>query len=247
MRILVTPERLQEIAAHLRRASDWLEQALRTFRHVWAELDWETRQAADLEMLFLQAQRQAMLLQEEAERLTRYVQERGQAFAQADLEGNALLAQTTTAFRALTIASGTTFSLIATFPAVRAEAYTRLGMLFSGEPPQALIPLTRVPLEAEERRALINFNPASLLAKMDAPGRLQELFEPTQIPRWNEQVNQAMSRWEQARLQFAPQSPQAQAAYRQYLETLLFKIPFRSPQAKAGIILAEILSKAYAG
>ncbi len=244
MRILVTPDRLQEMAVSMRQASLELEQALLALRRAWAELDWETRQAAALEALFVQAQRQAMALQEEAERLARFLNERAAAFSQADTESSASLAQTTAAFRALSVAATSALPLVTTFPSARAEGYARLGALLPSSPFKPLVRLTRVPIEAEERRALLDFGADFLISKIELLGLLKDLWDVTRIPQWNEQVNRAVAAWEQAQRQFGASSPQAQAAYGQYLETLLFKMPFFGTSAKAGLALLKILGRA---
>ncbi len=244
MRILVTPDRLREMAVSLRQASLGLEEALLTLRRAWTELDWETRQAAGLEALFVQAQRQAMALQEEAERLTRFLNERAAAFSQADAESSASLAQTAAAFRALSVAATSALPLAATFPLARAEGYARLGALLPDSPFEPLLRLTRVPVEAEERRALLDFGADFFISKIEPLGTLKDLWDLTRIPQWNEQVNQAVTAWEQARRQFGATSPQAQAAYGQYLETLLFKMPFFGTPAEAGLALLKILGRA---
>jgi hypothetical protein len=244
MRILVVPERLNEMALAMRRASLELEEALLALRRAWASLDWEVRQSPDIEALFVQAQRQAMALQEEAERLGRFLEARAAAFSQADAEGSASLTQTAAAFRALSLAATSTLPLAATFPSARAEGYARLGTLLPGSPFEPLVRLTRVPVEAEERRALLDFGADFLISKIEPLGTLKDLWDLTRIPAWNAQVNQAVAAWEQARRQFGAASPQAQAAYGQYLDTLLFQMPLVGTAARAFLSLLKILGRA---
>jgi len=244
MRILVVPETLRAQAVQLRQAALRLEELQQQVQCAWARLDWEVRGQAQVEALFTQARRQAIALQEEAERLARFVLERAAAFEEADAAGSASLAQTAAAFHALSATEGMVLPIAATFPAERAEGYARLGALLPGVPLTPLIRLTRVPVEAEERRALLDFGADFLLSKAKSLGLLKDLLDVTQIPRWNEQVNQAVAAWEQARRQFGAQSPQAQAAYGHYFETLLFKMPFFGTPARAGIALLKILGRA---
>ncbi len=244
MRILVVPERLSEMALAMRQASLELEEALLALRRAWASLDWEVRQAPGIEALFVQAQRQAMALQEEAERLSRFLSERAAAFSQADAEGSASLTQIAAAFRSLNVAVNA-LPLSATFPSARAEGYGQLGRLLPDSPLDPLLRLTRVPLEAEERRALLDFGADFLISKIEPLGLFKDLWDLTRIPHWNEQVNQAVAAWQQARQQFGAGSPQAQAAYGRYLDVLLFKMPFFGTSAKAGLALLRILGRVH--
>ena len=244
MRILVVPESLRARAIQLRQAAIELEELQQQVQRAWAGLDWEVRGQAQVEVLFTQARRQALALQEEAERLARVVLERAAAFEEADAAGSASLAQTAAAFHALSTPAGMALPLTTTFPTARAEGYARLGALLPGVPLTPLIRLTRVPVEAEERRALLDFSADFLVSKVEPLGLLKDLLDVTHIPRWNEQVNQAVATWEQARRQFGAQSPQAQAAYDHYLETLLFKMPFFGTPARAGMALLKILGRA---
>jgi len=244
MRILVVPETLRAQAVQLRQAALQLEELHQQVQRAYANLDWEARGQTQVEILFIQVRRQALALQEEAERLARFLLERADAFERADADGSTALAQTMAALPILRAIAETTLPLATIFPTGRAESYTRLGALLSGTPLAPLIHLTRIPIEAEEHRALLDFSTEFLLSRIEPLGTLKDLFDMTQIPRWNEQGNQAVAAWEQARRQFGAQSPQAQAAYGHYVETMLFKMPFFGTLARAGISILKILGRA---
>jgi len=244
MRILVVPETLRAQAVQLRQAALRVEELHQQVQRAYANLDWEVRGQMQVETFFIQVRRQALALQEEAERLARFLLECADAFERADAESSTALAHTVAAFPILRATAETTLPLATIFPTGRAESYTRLGALLSGTLPTPLIRLTRIPIEAEERRALLDFSTDWLLSRIEPLGTLKDLFDMTQIPRWNEQVNQAVAAWEQARRQFGAQSPQAQAAYGHYVETKLFKMPFFGTLAQAGISILKILGRA---
>jgi len=240
MRILVVTERLEEIGAKLRAVAMEIEEVLLVLRRAWADLDWETRQASGLEARFVQVQRQASELQEKAEQMERFLRERAVAFAQADAESSAFLAQTA-ALYALSFATIPSLSLSTTFPFVRAEGYAYLGALLLTSPRDSLLSLAHVPVEAEERRALIDFDIDFILSKTTPLETLRDRWDMAQVLRWKEEINQAIATWEQAQQKFGLQSPQAQTACGHYLETLFYKSSFFGVSIRAFINILKII------
>ncbi|MGC8857009.1 MAG: WXG100 family type VII secretion target [Anaerolineae bacterium] len=95
MRILVTPERLNDLSAQLRGAASDLRDLEGRLGRALNGLDWEARSAANLEGQVNAARRQAQSLAAQAEDLARFLAERAQAFQQADQTGAEGLGATT--------------------------------------------------------------------------------------------------------------------------------------------------------
>lgn len=95
MRIQVIPSNLRGLALQWQQAARELGDVLSRAQRAWSSLDWEIRRGAALEAQVIQAQRMALALQEETERLARFLQERATAFEEADSEGVGRLTQAT--------------------------------------------------------------------------------------------------------------------------------------------------------
>ncbi len=87
MRILVTPERLEELAGQFWQASDGLMEVGSRCQGALASLDWEVRQRAGVEGEIQAAVRQARALAERAGELARSLQDAARRFAEADRPG----------------------------------------------------------------------------------------------------------------------------------------------------------------
>lgn len=84
MRILVTPERLSELAGQLRQVSTSLMDVAGRCQSALASLDWEARQKAGVEGKVQLAVRQARALAERADSLARFLQDAARRFDEAD-------------------------------------------------------------------------------------------------------------------------------------------------------------------
>lgn len=87
MRILVNPGDLRNLAVQWRQAVVSLEEIHSHIQRSWSGLDWQVKEQADLETHVLKARRLAQSLADEAERLVRYLNDRADAFEQADQMG----------------------------------------------------------------------------------------------------------------------------------------------------------------
>ncbi|MGC9084215.1 MAG: hypothetical protein ACP5ME_13700 [Anaerolineae bacterium] len=241
MRIRVIPSELHALAALWQQAAQGLEQVNLQVQRAWSNLDWEVRQEAALEALVIQARRQALALQEEAQRLARFLEERATAFEQADQEGITRLSQVTGAWMAASGRWTASQSLSAlSFPANRARSVLSLGSLL-GPVPAPRWELLR--LEPEEGRALVDFGADLVLSKVEHLGLLKDLLDTARIPSWQRQVDEALRAWEMARRQFGAGSPQAQAAYGRYLEELIFRMPILGTGAQALLTILKIVGR----
>jgi len=87
MRILVTPEQLDDLSRQMAQAASELRDLEGRLGRALGSLDWEVRQQANVEGQVHSARRQALALADEAEGLARFLTERAAAFRQADAEG----------------------------------------------------------------------------------------------------------------------------------------------------------------
>jgi len=87
MRIIVIPERLDDLSRQMAQAANELRDLEGRLGRALGSLDWEARQQANVEGQVHAARRQAQKLAGEAERLARFLTERAAAFRQADAEG----------------------------------------------------------------------------------------------------------------------------------------------------------------
>lgn len=239
MRIRVVPSELHALAALWEQAARTLEGVGLQVQWAWNSLDWEVRQEAALEALVVQARRQALALQEEAQRLARFLEERATAFEQADREGSALLAQATSRW----IATGGPEALQPTpvfpFPAARTRSYLRLGSLLGLPSPR--LDLLRV--EPEERQALVDLSADLVVSRIEPLGTLKDVLDLARVPVWQRRVEEALRAWEAARRQFGARSPQARSAYGRYLEELIFRMPILGTGAQALLAILKILGR----
>jgi uncharacterized protein YukE len=103
MRILVTPERLDDLSRQMTQAANELRDLEGRLGRALGSLDWEARQQANVEARVNAARRQAQNLAGEAEELARFLTDRAAAFRQADAQGAESLGATTQAYlRAVT-------------------------------------------------------------------------------------------------------------------------------------------------
>ncbi|MGQ9468155.1 MAG: hypothetical protein ACUVSH_10945 [Anaerolineae bacterium] len=243
MRIQVTPDLLRATAVQIRQSLDRLEEVSITIRRAWDGLDWEVRQEAALELQIVQAQRQAMALQEEGERLRRFLEERAAAFEEADREGVVRLGQTFHRWSAQTgdaLSRSLRTSLI--FPAQRAQASLRPGTLLGADLP--LVRPTRVFIEPEERRALLHYGIDVAISKIGPLGLLKDVLDLTRLPGWQARVDQAFQLYLESATRYGVHSPQAQNAYGRYVEIFIYQMPFFGTGAKALISVLNILGRA---
>jgi len=87
MRILVIPERLDDLSRQMTQAAGELRDLEGRLGRALGALDWQVRQQANVEAQVNAARRQAQNLAGEAERLARFLTDRAAAFRQADAEG----------------------------------------------------------------------------------------------------------------------------------------------------------------
>jgi len=87
MRILVTPERLDDLSRQMTQAAGELRDLEGRLGRALGGLDWQVRRQADVEGQVHSARRQALALADEAGRLARFLSDRAAAFRQADEEG----------------------------------------------------------------------------------------------------------------------------------------------------------------
>lgn len=243
MRIQVTPDLLRATAAQIRQSLDRLDEVSITIRRAWDGLNWEVRQEAALELQVVQAQRQAMALLEEGERLRRFLEERAAAFEEADREGVARLGQafhrwSEQAGGALPASLGTALL----FPERRAQACLRPGTLLGADlpPPRP----TRVFIEPEERRALLHYGIDVAISKIGPLGLLKDLLDLARLPGWQVRMEQAFQLYLELVTRYGAHSPQAQAAYGHYVEVLIFKMPILGSGAEALVSVLNILGRA---
>jgi len=98
MRILVTPERLDDLSRQMTQAANELRDLEGRLGRALGSLDWEARQQANVEAQVNAARRQAQNLANEAEGLARFLTDRAAAFRQADAQGAESLGATTQAY-----------------------------------------------------------------------------------------------------------------------------------------------------
>lgn len=241
MRIWVIPSELHALAALWRQVAHGLEGINLQVQRAWSSLDWEVRQEAALEALVIQARRQALALQEEAQRLARFLEERAVAFEQADQEGVTFLGQVTSAWMATSGRWIAPQSLAAfSFPAARTRSILSLGNLFGtvSVPRRELLRL-----EPEEEQALVDFGVDLVVSKVEPLGLLKDLLDTARIPSWQRRVEEALRAWDMARRQFGSGSPQARSAYGRYLEELIFHMPILGTGAQALLTTLKVVDR----
>lgn len=88
-RIVVSPPKLQLLGMHLERKSDTLALMASQLQNSLNNLDWETRQKANIDEQVNAGCRQAINLSTQLDALSQFVQTKAQAFDDADLKGAA--------------------------------------------------------------------------------------------------------------------------------------------------------------
>lgn len=83
-RIIVIPERLQDLSQQCRQQADALQSMVGQLNGTLNKLDWEARQAANVSGNWQQANGQGAALAEQAQAMSRYLARKAQAFAEAD-------------------------------------------------------------------------------------------------------------------------------------------------------------------
>lgn len=243
MRIRVIPSEMRALTAQWQQVAFSLDEVRLQIQRAWSGLDWDVRQNIALEVLVIQAQRQVMILIDEAERLGRFLDERAFAFDQADEDGSARLAQTSGAWIA---ALGGTAALIpdrrASFPSTRVQGYLQLGN-WGGNGSASLPAIAPVRIEPQEQSALFDFSVDEIVGKLGPLGLLKDGWDVLHLPAWNAQVQQSFEAWNKANINFGANSPQTQAAYGSYLETVIFKMPILGTKAEAFISFLKIVGR----
>jgi uncharacterized protein YukE len=95
VRIIMTPEKLEELARRMAQTAAQLRDLEGGFSRALSGLDWQARHQANIESQVNAARSYAKNLAEEAERLSRFLGERAAAFRQADAQGAEGLGATT--------------------------------------------------------------------------------------------------------------------------------------------------------
>jgi drug/metabolite transporter superfamily protein YnfA/uncharacterized protein YukE len=93
-RIVVIPERLEVLALQMRETANTLRDLEGRLGRTLSGLDWEARQQVNVETQLNVARHEAQRLADEADRLSRYLTERANAFRQADAQGAEALGTT---------------------------------------------------------------------------------------------------------------------------------------------------------
>jgi len=91
MRILVTPERLDDLSRRMSQAAGELRDLEGRLGRTLGALDWQVRQQANVEGQMHIAQHRARMLAESAERMARYLADKARVFRQVDQEETAQL------------------------------------------------------------------------------------------------------------------------------------------------------------
>lgn len=97
-RIVVQPEHLRTLATQCRRQADDLRSVLGNLGGAFGNLDWQVREAANVEGTWQSARSRGYTLADQAETMARYLDRKAQAFAEADHVGAAQVGQVAGAF-----------------------------------------------------------------------------------------------------------------------------------------------------
>lgn len=100
MRILITPERLVDLSRQFSQAAAELQQLDQRLGRALNALEWQVRQTANIEARVNAARRLAQNCADDAERIARFLNQRAQAFQQADQQSAQGLGTTTSSFLA---------------------------------------------------------------------------------------------------------------------------------------------------
>lgn len=115
MRILVIPERLEEVGYQLRVAARELDEMAASLSRALSGLDWEARQQAHVDALTRQGILLAKTCSQEANDLARFLVEKARAFREADSQGAQGFGAITTQFLSALRSLAPVTSLIASY------------------------------------------------------------------------------------------------------------------------------------
>lgn len=244
MRILVNPDELRTLAVRLKQAALSLEDIYIQVRRAWSGLDWDVKEQAGLETIVIQAQRLAQSLAEQADSLARTLEGRALAFEQADQEESNSLMRTTQAWHAtLQAALLQNSGQYRSFPSARSQRYTQLGSLINTQATNRGFALHAVRVEPQEMRAIVNFSVDGVLGKLGPIGMLKDGLDVMNVPAWHASVNQAFEAWNAAVIQHGANSSMARTLYGNYLEVMIFKMPFLGTKAEALLSVMKIVGR----
>ena len=222
MRILVTPERLDDLSRQMTQAANELRDLEGRLGRALGSLDWEARQQANVEAQVNAARHQAQNLAGEAERLARFLTDRAAAFRQADAEGAQSLGDAVRPY----------ITPPAPVPVPTPEP--------GGVRDQSLpLPSPDLPARSELERllnTLLALQPVlvDFLLKKLGLGKVKDIFKLTQVQKHMEEMDRAREAWLKAQLQYGKDSPQAAEAREKYYDTY-GNMPIIGPFIKAAL------------
>ena len=222
MRILVTPERLDDLSRQMTQAANELRDLEGRLGRALGGLDWQVRRQANVEGQVHAARRQALALADEAERLARFLTDRAAAFRQADAEGAQSLGDAVRPY----------ITPPAPVPVPTPEP--------GGVRDQSLpLPSPDLPARSELERllnTLLALQPVlvDLLLKKLGLGTVKDIFKLTQVQKHMEEMDRAREAWLKAQLQYGKDSPQAAEAREKYYDTY-GNMPIIGPYIKAAL------------
>jgi hypothetical protein len=222
MRILVTPERLDDLSRQMTQAANELRDLEGRLGRALGSLDWEARQQANVEAQVNAARHQAQNLAGEAERLARFLTDRAAAFRQADAEGAQSLGDAVRPY----------ITPPAPVPVPTPEP--------GGVRDQSLpLPSPDLPARSELERllnTLLALQPVlvDFLLKKLGLGKVKDIFKLTQVQKHMEEMDRAREAWLKAQLQYGKDSPQAAEAREKYYDTY-GNMPIIGPYIKAAL------------
>jgi len=222
MRILVTPERLDDLSRQMTQAANELRDLEGRLGRALGGLDWQVRRQANVEGQVHAARRQALALADEAERLARFLTDRAAAFRQADAEGAQSLGDAVRPY----------ITPPAPVPVPTPEP--------GGVRDQSLpLPSPDLPARSELERllnTLLALQPVlvDFLLKKLGLGKVKDIFKLTQVQKHMEEMDRAREAWLKAQLQYGKDSPQAAEAREKYYDTY-GNMPIIGPYIKAAL------------
>jgi len=222
MRILVTPERLDDLSRQMTQAANELRDLEGRLGRALGGLDWQVRRQANVEGQVHAARRQAQNLAGEAEGLARFLTDRAAAFRQADAEGAQSLGDAVRPY----------ITPPAPVPVPTPEP--------GGVRDQSLpLPSPDLPARSELERllnTLLALQPVlvDFLLKKLGLGKVKDIFKLTQVQKHMEEMDRAREAWLKAQLQYGKDSPQAAEAREKYYDTY-GNMPIIGPYIKAAL------------
>ena len=220
-RIRVEPAQLDALGARLQQVGGELLSVESRVGGALGGLDWEARQKAGVDGQVDHARSQARALAAQADEMGRYLKAKSQAFEEADRQGVSDLGQVLGAFtESQRQAMQAPYSSIRTFPRAEVDAYLQLGG--SGE---SVGPVP-VPRRPDGRRALFDIGLDTILKRLEPLNLAKDLWDVVHVGDWQRKWDQVSQEYQTMILQYGQSSPEAQAAYQVYLETIIFEMPF---------------------